>query len=282
MLTITTAGEKTRLVVVGSPAINFSLFPYFKLSKHPEFLVDPLEQVFGALSDELWDEVYDLYHDSSVLIDALGETHTDIVVNVIRNWVSVLVHQERLDDVLVDLVKKGGFPIPSFSDAGTKEHHDERRTFYEDDYVDLTAICLLTKLLVPVWGSLHLHIPEVPIGEGPSREELLYDTLFATVSNGRFSRVFNKLEFFTKSTVERARQRFDKRRSETEQTSAEILKVLNISDEEFENRILAILMVKKIPSFELFSDRVNMMIYIDSSLQQTTENSLKAMRCETR
>lgn len=92
------------------------------------------------------------------------------------------------------------FTYPDLTDAGQRDGNSENNTFCKNEFVELTALALLSKLLVPIFG-LYFELDEIAKVPSVSKEGLLLDLLDPYLTDSEFSAVYEKLEFYVQNRL---------------------------------------------------------------------------------
>lgn len=270
--------------VSGCPDISFSIKTYEKIAKDKEdkvgdLILYPINLFFETLSypDQL--EIYKFYAHAQKAIGSITKENRRDIEKDLQDRIYDLVYNLNLSTKMIDFCKTGVFLYPGLAEAGTLPHHSPAKTFLENDYVEITAISVFTKLMVPIWGEFINVLSELKIDPN-QREKIAFDLIEMTLEESAFERIYNKLNFMLTTLVADRRKIIDGKAGAALTTSSFIITHNGIDDEMFNSIVMAIIVVKRMAAYECFKTDAppNAMVYIDDGIKRTADSKIQMMR----
>lgn len=273
----------------GYPDIIFSMRTYEKISKDKKDDVDntgdqillPINLFFGTLSLSDQKELYGMYLFCKKEIARITMDNKRVVQDTLRDKLYTTIQNLNLPEKMVSFCKDPRFIYPDLSQVGTGAHHSKEKTFLIDDYIEITAISILSKLMVPIWGEFIKQLGQIEITNN-QREALAFDLIVPVLEDGAFERIYSKLSYFLTASVSDIRKATDKKTMGGTTTSY-IVTHNGVDDQTFDTIVMATIVVKRMATYECFTKRregnvPNAMVYIDDGIKKTADSRIKAMR----
>lgn len=272
--------------VPGCEDIFFSMRTYEKISRDDsnnmgDQILLPINLFFKLLSFNDQKDLYDMYKFARSEIDRTTMENKREIQDTLQEKILITVHNLNLPQKMIDFCKDSRFIYPDLSQVGTEAHHSKEKTFLTEDYIEITAISILSKLMVPIWGEFIKQLGIIEITNN-QREALAFDLVVPVLEEGPFERIYNKLSFFLAASVSDIRKSTDKKTMGGTTTSF-ILTHNGIDDQMFDAIVMATIVVKRMATYECFTPRKegnvpNVMVYIDDGIKKTADTRIKAMR----
>jgi hypothetical protein len=245
----------------------------------------PINLFFQELSEVEQRVIYDLYAFAKMHIDTLTLDNRRNVQEVIQDRVYQTVHGLGLADKMIEFCRTPRFLYPDpkdKTDVGKGAHHTEEKTYHPEDYIQVTAISLLSKLMVPIWGEFIAALEAVDINQR-QREKMAFDLVEATLEDGAFSRIYAKLFYTLGSRIIDIRKTFDSRAESLRSAKTSFILTHNsIDDDMFESIVMAAIVVKRMATYSTLlplADGRNpdAMVYIYDGIKRTVAHQLQIM-----
>lgn len=272
--------------VEGYPDIAFAIKTYEKIAKSTpdnvgNMILLPINDFFNTLRLSDHKIMYEMYKTCKGIIASMTMLNRREIQEVLQEKVFHTIHTLRLPEKMVQFCKTDLFIYPNLSDAGSKPHHTKEKTFLIEDYIEITAISLLSKMMVPLWGEFVEVLNNVGIKSSNQREKIAFDLIEPTLEEGAFERIYNKLSFKLAARIQDDRKNIDKK-SMGNATTSFIITHNSIDDEMFDDIIMATIIVKRMATYECFKLRdgnaPNAMVYIEDGIKRATDSRIKSMR----
>lgn len=275
--------------ILGYNDIIFSMRTYEKISKDKkddsentgDQILLPINLFLNTLSISDQKEIYAMYLFAKEEINRISVVNKRDIQNSLQEKIFNTVQNLHLPEKMIAFCKDPRFIYPDLSQVGTGAHHSKEKTFLIDDYVEITAISILSKLMVPIWGEFIKQLSQIDITNN-QREALAFDLIVPILEEGPFERIYSKLSYFLTASVTDIRKATDKKTMGGTTTSY-ILTHNGIDDHLFESIVMATIVVKRMATYECFTKRregnvPNAMVYIDDGIKKTADSRIKAMR----
>lgn len=272
--------------VDGHPDIPFSIKTYVKISKDGEHEVGdrillPINLFFKTLSDKEHRIIYAMYKYTKTHIDQMTKDNRREYQDRIQLKVYETIRKLDIPTKLIRFCKTDLFVYPDLSEVGKLPHHSKEKTFLIDDYVEITAISLLSKMMVPIWGEFVKILGDLGIGNN-QRERIAFDLIEPSLEESSFARIYTKLSNSLESIIDEIRKNIDKKPMGSTTTSF-IVTHNGIDDEMFDSIVMATIVMKRMAPYECFTllkdgNVPNAMVYIYDSIMKTADTRIKAMR----
>jgi hypothetical protein len=269
------------------PDTVFSMKTYEKIAKDNEenvgdLILLPINLFFETLSFSEQEQVDKLYLDAKEKIDTITVDNRREVQDDLQQEIFNTLEKLDLPNKMIKFCQSGQFVYPDLSIAGTLPHHSPAKTFTLPDYVEITAISLLSKLMVPIWGEFIKVLGQIGI-DNNQREKIAFDLIEPSLEDGAFERIYSKLSGTLSSLVGERRKLTDKKASLSATTSSFIITHNGIDDQMFDSIVMATIIVKRMATYECFPDAKtgtvrNAMVYIDDGIKRTSDTRIQYMR----
>lgn len=279
--------RKESLNVEGYPDIIFSMKTYEKIAREGEAQVGdlillPINLFFDTLNHNEHVTLYEMYLFAKQTIAKLDTENVREIQDLLQEKIFNAVHGLHLDEKMVEFCNTHRFVYPDLSEVGTLPHHSPAKTFVLKDYIEITAISLLSKMMVPIWGEFIRELGNIGISNN-QREKIAFDLIEPTLEEGAFERIYGKLSFTLTTLVKEKRSLTDKKAALSATTSSFIITHNGIDDEMFDKIVMATMIVKRLATYECFirlkdGNVPNAMVYIYDGITRTAETRIQSMR----
>ena len=288
------------------PDLTFSIKRYNKISNSKpttgmdprhELLVNetgdhvlrPINLFFQTLNEREQIKIYDLYAFSYTIIQKMTMMNRRELLDKIQDKVFNVINQLKLAERMIRFCKTDVFRYPPLDSVGLEPHHTVEQTFNLDEYYELTAIAVMSKMMVPIWGEM-ISVIEVMENSYKNRsilrDNILFDMLESSLEDGPLERVYSKLMNYLKINVSTYRERSDKDSSlgGSGASTSFILAHSPFDDEMFEKAVMAVVISKRLASYDYYKRKdddpgpPDIMIYINEGIKTTAAQLISDMR----
>lgn len=269
------------------PDTVFSIKTYEKIAKDNEgnigdLILLPINLFINTLPFHEQQQLDALYIDAKNLIGTITADNRREVQKNLQQQIFNTIQNLDLADKMIRFCQTDQFVYPDLSVAGTLPHHSPAKTFMLNDYVEITAISLLSKLMVPIWGEFIKVLGNIGI-DNNQREKIAFDLIEPTLEEGAFERIYQKLSYTLSTLVGERRKLTDKKASLSATTSSFIITHNGIDDQMFDSIVMATIIVKRMATYECFirlkeGNVPNAMVYIDDGIKRTSDTRIQFMR----
>ena len=187
------------------PLLTFHVGTYTKLKDGSDgwFMVYGIVNKFmNSLSEE---------HKTALTV-ILAAMHRDIIKFFNEkdlSKINIFIHSlnDKLNelDIAIDLCTQlrqyivENVTIGLFKGAGERAQDSDALTFYPEEVIDLTTICVLSKLMSPIFGTIMKHLNK-QIDNKYREIHCFY--IFTSLLERRYKRLYEKLEHYVQHTTE--------------------------------------------------------------------------------
>lgn len=277
--------------IEGCPDLVFSVKSYQKIARDNSLVAEtdsngdeillPVNLFFKTLSQNDHMALYLMYKEAQRVITDLDEDNWRDARDTLHEYIFKTFRNLKIDSKAIAFCQGAPFRYPDLSLIGLEAHHTEAKTFKEADYKEITAIAVLTKIMIPVWGYLFAKL-STSSHNVRQREQLAFELIETTLEDGAFERIYNKLYHYFRSVINDIRKNTDKKPSNTASTSF-ILTHNGIDDQMFETSIMSTVLVKRLASFDCFTtqDTVkspDVMVYVCELAKHSVDSTIRTMR----
>lgn len=244
-------------------------------------IILPVNLFFQTLSQKDHMTLYLMYKEAQRIISGLDEDNWRQSRDELHDYIFKTFKSLDIDSKSIAFCQGFPFRYPDLSLIGLEAHHTEAKTFKEADYKEITAIAVLTKIMIPIWGyllsKLSTHSHNVR-----QREQLAFELIESTLEDGAFERIYNKLFHYFRSVINDIRKNTDKKPSNTASTSF-ILTHNGLDDQMFETSIMSTVLVKRLASFDCFATNEptkspDVMVYVCELAKHSVDSTIRTMR----
>jgi hypothetical protein len=274
------------------PDIPFSINTYQKIAENEtkiqlsdtqigDKILLPINLFFETLEFDDHRELYDMYKLTQSYILAMTSDNRRDIQEKIQVKIFETMRRLELPRKMIEFCSTDKFVYPYLGDAGTLPHHSKEKTYLLEDYIEITAISLLSKLMVPIWGEFVKILSDVNIGPN-QREKIAFDLIEPTLEESAFERIYSRLSYLVTSLVAENRKNIDKKPLNAATTSF-ILTHNGLDDQMFDATVMATIIVKRMATYECFTrlkdgNVANAMVYIDDGIRKTADTRIRTMR----
>jgi hypothetical protein len=276
--------------VPGKPDIPFYIKTYQKIAETSEDntgdqILLPINLFFREQLDLMeQNTLYDMYRHAKNVITAMNKDNRRELQDDLQEKVYNTIKHLNLVPKLIAFCQTSHFIYPDLQNAGTEAHHTPAKTFLPQDYVEITASSLLSKMMVPIWGEFIYKLRALEVDQNKI-EKIAFDLIEPSLEEGAFERIYQKLYFSLSTLVREKRLSSDKKAMMSGVVSSYILTHNGIDDEMFNAIVMSTIIVKRMATYECFmrhkgSNQLppNAMVYIDDGIKRTTETRIQGMR----
>lgn len=243
-------------------------------------IIEPLNLFFQTLTLSEQKVLYDMYAFAKKTLDAMTSDNRRDLEQQIQERVYDSLRFLNLPARAIAFCRTPAFTYPPLDDIGTEPHHTEEKTFREEDYIIITAMAVITKLMIPIWGEFIAALSNLRVNS-QQREEIAFSLLEPTFEEDDFGREYEKLTFKLSTTIQKVRSTTDGPGSPA--TTSYILTHSGVDDEMFNHVIMASTVVKRMATYNCFTgvregDIPNIIVYIHEAIRKATDSRIDAMR----
>lgn len=270
------------------PELHFNIRTYDKISgtsaqANGDAILAPLVRFVSTLSDRNQKILYRYYSDVHAEftrldnLDMVGFGDHEILISKLQSLTSDMVEKTGLCRKLLMFVQTPEFVYPDETQVGNRYYHSEEMTFSASEVRDMTALSMLFKILIPVWGEYIAHFDMFAINP-LYRENKAIEIIDEVLENSILSRTYAKFTQYTENIIRREIAHFNKDQNKTIKTE-HILSFHHLTDEVFASIIESTILLKKTVLYECGSLNSvgkisSIMVYICTGLCQTTKSTL--------
>lgn len=275
----------------GYPDIVFSVKSYQKIARENHLvnqgesngdeILLPVNLFFSTLSLKDHISLYLMYKEAQKIISNMSEDNWRESRDAMHDYIFKTFKNMKLDEKTIAFCQKPPFVYPDLSMIGQEAHHTEAKTFKEADYKEITAIAVVTKIMIPIWGYLLSKLSSQPHNVR-QREQLAFELIETTLEDGGFERIYNKLFHYFRSVINDIRKNIDKKPTNAASTSF-ILTHNGLDDQMFETSIMSTVLVKRLASFPCFAHKddvkaPDVMVYVCELAKHSVDSTIRTMR----
>lgn len=248
------------------PDLEFDTRTFDKISKdetdsRAEFILAPINQFFDLLTDQEQKLLYNLYTKTKHLIKTITVNNRHEIEEILQEKIYDTIVNLNLPERLISFSKSDAFAYPDLSEAGKANHHTKEKTFNLEEYQELNAISLLSKILFPIWGDFTVKLDEININNN-LRKKIAFQLIVPNLEEGAFATVYRKLSYYISSAVADYRKNFDKNTIKSSMTTSFILTYNGIDDEMFIDMVMGVIIANGLVIYE----SADIMIYINGRI----------------
>jgi hypothetical protein len=240
----------------------------------------PANLFFNKLTDEEQGELYDMYVRVKDLIGRMNLENYRVIQDLIRKRVTQTLKVINIANRLVEFAADPIFLYPDLTEAGKGANHTEERTYHHGDYLVLTGISILSKIVYPICGEIH-NLPRI-IGDETLFDMIGLDIIEPTLESGPFGPVYNKLQNTIRKTVTTTLERQDKALNNQAQDTRFVLSHSGGFKGRFIDSVIAHIITRRMASFSpstmVRGKRPNAMVFIDNAITRSTVSKIAGMK----
>lgn len=193
----------------------------------------------------------------------------------------------KIPQRLIKFVRDIDVPFRSFEGKVLRGHDTKEKTFFEQDYVEVTAISVMCKILSPILGE-SISLLKPPITDKENKEFFTFKIFepVLTAPHSEFLRVYDKLKFYLSSTIESTMSGRNNNPNNAHSSMSFTMGDNGYCDKRFIEMICAIVMTKKLVTFDIFKTETvgktpNIMTYIYVVTFETADSKLSTVQSGT-
>jgi hypothetical protein len=273
--------------IEGYPDIVFAIRTYVTISKDDDevrsnSIIRNINLFFETLDMKAQTDLYKMYRFARTQIDKMDGDNRPEIQRVIEENVFKTIKANKIDRKMIEFCGTGIFVYPSLVDVGTLPHHSPGKTFLINEYIEVTAISLLSKMMVPIWGELMRVLGDIKI-DSNQREKLVFDLIEPVLEDGPFERIYTKLFSYLESSVIESRKAIDAKATASGTTSSFIITHNGLDDQIFNSIVMATIVVKRLATYDCLSrlgggGLPDVMVYINDGIKRTANTRIQGMR----
>ena len=237
--------------------------------------------VLKLLNNAECETLFNYYYQMECIIRNMNKENFDNSLVSMRDMTTRVFLDLHLDYKTLSYVTPQTFPFPDLTGVGTRAHDTKDMTFKLEDYIEVTSIQVICKLMAPVWGELFDKIKDKhnPLIGSDNREYSCSIIIEEFLRKSRFGKIYAKLEHYIGVTTE-SQLKYD---SETKDTQF-ILSNNCVSLPKFKDMMIAMVLVKKFVSYNPFynkqnpKDVPNIMSNVSTSVKESSTGRYKQWR----
>lgn len=248
--------------------------------------IDTINPVLKTLSDSDQEILFNYYAQMLTYIRSITPDSVVDIINTMESYTTTTLNSINLIGKIDRYVNTTNIPYPDLSLIGTRERDSEEMSFYLPEYKQLTGICILCKLMGPIWGALIAYLqkesknPELAITNTENREPFCLQLIIELLETSIYADVYNKLTNYMVTMINRYVD-FNNSNNNTSFVMANS----GMSDERYYNITIATVIVKKLVPFNIWKGTVDnytgnlnppdIMRHIASATKDNGENKFK-------
>jgi len=283
---------------------RFQMETYAKISKKNQTAIEGnqtlkhINMLLAEFTPEEQRYIYQYFVRAKRAMNKLN-TEPDAVQTVASDltaMTSTVMSQLQFAEKAIALVEKT-MELPDLSYVGIAAHYTKEFSFFEKDYYDLTAMCMLCKFMCPIWGEFISRMKQVHTDPKTRRDTTLIDErnnkeiFCSTMITPYFeSSVLNfeylKLYGYMINIVKQGIKRMEKSSNSTQPPIDFVMAKYGYDMERFHDYVCSMLLVKRIVGFDPWQltdegKPANIVTHTNVVIDKTTLAHLKRMRAET-
>lgn len=249
---------------------------------------------YEFLPTEKQARLFDYYKSAKQVIWKLNSSNHREISRALRKLTAHMFKEVEIDKYVLQFVIDMDLPLPNFENVGNRSHDTAEMTHDRDSYTKMTAMSLISKTMVPVWGDYCKAMGKIGI---PSIKNDFHcqDIVSLAYSQSIFAESYERLFDYTKRFIDKALEDSpfgtgtSKDRVKNGENNQYIMSFLGLDEITFSLLIFGFVLVKRMVIFDVFSsilvgeDRIpNLMIYISSRIGTTVQHTLKQIADKVR
>lgn len=243
----------------------------------------PANLFFESLSFKEQKMLYEMYRDVKSKIDDITPENRREYQDIIQDIIFTTFRSIKLDEKTIAFCNGTIIPYPNLKNVGNEPHHTKEKTFLDHDYRQVTAIAILAKIMVPIWGEFIGKLERIKI-KVHQRVQAAYELIEPTLEDDDYERIYQKISNTIHSIVTDVRKAIDKKPQTTASTSF-ILTHSGVDDHMFESMVLGAIIVKSLAIFGCMTMQTDgnppdVMVYVYDAVKRGIEARIKNMRDE--
>lgn len=248
-----------------------------------EQIIYPINLFFKTLTQSDHQTLYDFYQTCESIIEELTSSNLRDIQVRLQNSIYDTMTQLGIPEKLITFCATDVFKYPDVSWVGTEAHHTEEKTYREQDYIEITAISLLSKLMMPIWGNF-VEALRVLDFKSNSRQKLAFDIVEPVLENGVLERVYAKLRYKVETVVNEKKTSME-RISNVNVPTSFIMAHSAVDDDILNDIVMATLIVKRMATYGCI-DRLNngnlpdVVVYLTTQIKQTADSTIRGMKTD--
>lgn len=265
-----------------SPEFKLNTYRYLaKSDEIGESILRPINDFLNQLTNFEQKNLYDYYLYCRGMMNGITSTNLTDKTRELSDVTDTLFGELNLSQRLVDFVVASGMPFPPLPKE-LRDHDTTEMTFVTSEYVVLSAMSLLCKLMSPIWGE-YTTILRPPVADEINKELFCFEIVAGVFHTPAFEKVYNKLADYVKTIViKTVNDQGGSGGNASLTTVPFIMSNSGFAMPRFVDLILHIVMVKKLVIYDLWvsdpPDPPNIMRYIYVNITETAKSKLNTMR----
>ena len=273
---------------VAADPLYFNIRTYDKIAgtsatANGEAILSPLVRFVENLPErnqkilhKFYESVHGLFAALDVKEDIEPADHANLIATLF-NLTNDMVEKIGLCRKLQQFVTGPEFVYPDNQDAGGRYYHSTEMTFDNVEVRDMTALSMLFKVMIPVWGEYIAHFDIFDINP-IYREQKALEIVEDVLENSALARTYRKFTQYAENIVRREIANFNKDQNRTISTE-HIFSFHNLTDSVFTDVIEATILLKKTVLYECGTIKPDggisaIMVYICAGLVQSARTLL--------
>ena len=187
--------------------LRFNVKTYSKLSttESAQDKLKPIPDFINRLSEKNQRILIEMFieikkHILSNKEDTIEKTAV-AVGNIVFDYFTKMDMIPKLKKYVID----NKVPIPDLSKIGKRPQDDKKTTFYHDEYIDLTTIALMCKLLSGVFGEIVFLVSNVNSLIDNSLKEIYAIFVIKKILDKYYKNLINKLMFYIETYAKKVK-----------------------------------------------------------------------------
>ena len=269
-----------------SKNLTFNIKTYTSLKQNFHTIMKPVFDFFKTLSDQDKKELFNMFYKVKYIeitnnISATESKNINFIendndFNEFNNNINQCI--EKLSNVIlesldkIDLINKikcfviKNIELPDLSHIGTRPQDSSDTTFYKDDYIELTTLSIMCKMLCPIFGEIIYWFNKSAFLDKTTKEIHAIKILEKVISK-YFSFIIEKLLHYIDTRLSALYSNDD-------------INTLFKGYDEFKLKlyIYSTILCKKLVNINLFNKTRNIVTYIYSCIIDTCRSQLKSLK----
>jgi hypothetical protein len=267
----------------GYRGLVFDLKSYPKLALNTEekigdHILSATNQFLATLDLNTARHLVEMYSNLEAIIEDLENHNWRSIQNDMVETIEVRLNAAEIVDKLINFCDDLEYPKMIVE----QHHHRDRRTYYKNDIICLTALSIFMKILLPLTAGVMKRLNEINEAPTDNWNVFLLPIIDRVLEATPLSHIYSILVDMAGLIIGGRRAHLDVRVKSSSDLSSVILKDSGVSDRDFEYSVMGYLLIKRLTTFmptRFRDDQTipNIAVYIDDSLKRYTETQLRAL-----
>jgi len=254
---------------------TYNKLAYIQKDQHYGYMFNPVNSLLATLSVDEQKTIGMMFakaHDLIDSMDTIGDLTktTEKISRVVYN----AFKDTGLSEKIREYVRGSKIPIPALEGIGDQPHHTDEKTFYHNDYIQLTAIVFVCKLLCPIFGEL-IFVTKGDLDN--NLKEIHCIPIMRDLLGNDFEYISNKLSRYLTMNCEQW-----VKRSNNQNNMSLTNAFSGFTTDQFGLYVYASILVKKFVNVDLYGTSGDIVVYIFSCAKNTVGNHMLNIKNKNR